>query len=363
MEGLVSALRVLVKILYEWLIAILGLLLFLLRLWRDWAKRSREHKWEVKCREYPSDLWRRPDVYIYSQQWFMARGIAVTWDNPDIVIRRKSDGLVADSRNLQADTEYEIVASVHNRSVMAPAIGVKVLFSRRQWGAGASDIPIGDTAVDVSVLGGSRNPAPAVVTWKTPTGQGHYCLLVTLEPVDDTDWTDNVGQENTNVVAASPGDEVTIEMPVFNAGAQGRRFDMHAGAYRLPAEPLKADPDLQRRMAGNRRARKQGRHTSAYLVTALRPKAYDAAARKTAMDERLKQVAANNGLNAFPVPEIWHPSLEPATVALPEAGSGTTTLKLRVPQDAKGEHEFHVWATDEAGALIGGVTAIVRVAG
>ena len=111
-----SILRIILQLLVGWLPALVGFFLTVIRRYVDYLKRWRKHKWEVKCRTYPSDLWVRPDVYLYSQKWLMARGIAVTWDNPDIEIHRQSDGVLVDSHSLQADTNYDIVAKVHNRS-------------------------------------------------------------------------------------------------------------------------------------------------------------------------------------------------------------------------------------------------------
>ena len=44
---------------------------------------TREKTGQTSAR-IPSTIYKRPDPLIYSQYYFMARGFAVTWDNPDI---------------------------------------------------------------------------------------------------------------------------------------------------------------------------------------------------------------------------------------------------------------------------------------
>lgn len=69
----------------------------------------------------------RPDPCIYSQDYLLQLGLAVTWDNPDIVLRR--NGVVVPEGDVLPDTDYAIEATVWNNSYEAPAVGVRVAFS------------------------------------------------------------------------------------------------------------------------------------------------------------------------------------------------------------------------------------------
>jgi hypothetical protein len=60
----------------------------------------------------PATIYKRPDPLIYSQAYLMARGLAVTWDNPDIWLTElpAPDGTLVPvaSNNLVADHVYRI---------------------------------------------------------------------------------------------------------------------------------------------------------------------------------------------------------------------------------------------------------------
>lgn len=355
-----SIVRIILHILLGWLPALIAFFLTLLRRYRGYLQRWRQHKWEVRCRTYPSDIWLRPDVYIYSQKWLMARGIAVTWDNPDIEFHRRSDGALADSHNLQPDTDYDIIAKVHNRSPSGPAFGVRVVFSLRSWGVNGPELQhIGETSVDVSVLGGAENPALAKVGWRTPPQAGHYCLLVSLHPPDDLDWDDNEGQENTNVRAANPGpgDVVRLTVPVFNPEKREIRARLAVDAYRIPVEPLPLDKTTEEKLSIAFR-----RHNK-YLSVLLFPPRHQTKTRRQAMEARRQAVAKVNGVGNFPQPLTWQPRLEPDEVAIPPASSRDVVFSIRVPDDAKKgtEQQFNVNAFDSDGRLLGGITLRVRV--
>jgi hypothetical protein len=68
----------------------IGLLLY--ALFRRWCElrgappkgQGTREKSGTTSAPVPSTIYKRPDPLIYSQYFFMARGFAVTWDNPDI---------------------------------------------------------------------------------------------------------------------------------------------------------------------------------------------------------------------------------------------------------------------------------------
>lgn len=148
---------------------------------------------------------RKPDPFLYCQYYLMSLGYPVTWDNPDIFI---FDGTtLVDPHDLQASATYTVVARIWNGSADTPVANLKVAFSYLSFGmlTAPQSHPIGTTTTDLNVKGLPGCPAFAYVPWTTPAALGHYCLQVLLEPPDDLNWLNNLGQRNTDVVhAASP---------------------------------------------------------------------------------------------------------------------------------------------------------------
>ena len=142
----------------------------------------------------------RPDPLIYDQYFLTSLGLAVTWDNPDIQLYL--NGVPVSSNDLVAATTYEIVAQVWNNSPEAPVVALPVAFSFLEFGVGTISVPIGSTQIDLGVKGGQNCPAFARMMWTTPAVPGHYCIQVQLEPADDSNTQNNLGQENTNVGTA-----------------------------------------------------------------------------------------------------------------------------------------------------------------
>lgn len=172
----------------------------------------------------------RPDPTIYDQYWLTNLGVAVTWDNPDIQLYR--GGTPVDSANLEAGVSYMITARVWNNSTEAPVIDLPVRFSFLEFGIGTTSHPVGVTAIPVlGVQGGPDHPAFATMPWTTPTTPGHYCIQVGLEPVDDTNLDNNLGQENTNVgVAHSPA---VFDFTLANVDTKTHRYRFEVDAYVL----------------------------------------------------------------------------------------------------------------------------------
>jgi len=210
----------------------IGLLLY--ALFRRWCELrgappkgqgTREKTGQTSTR-VPSTIYKRPDPLIYSQYYFMARGFAVTWDNPDITITElpAPDGTMTPvpSHALLPNHTYRIHARILNGSLEAPAVGMPVLFWYLTFGIGIVPTPIGLTIVNLPVKGASGHPAKTFHDWRTPATAGHYCLQIGLFWGDDAEPDNNLGQENVNVgKLASPA---TFKFPLRNDSPATRRF-------------------------------------------------------------------------------------------------------------------------------------------
>jgi hypothetical protein len=307
--------------------------------------------------------------------------MSVVWNNPDIELQ--DSGVIVSSNQLQFDKEYDIVTNVHNRSVSSPAIGVGVHFFYRNWGIGGGWISIGQTKVDISVVGGSSNPALARVKWRTPTTPGHYCIKCNLTPPDDLNWADNEGQENTDVIEVSPGD-LELLIPVFNDKDSEIPIILKVDAYKLPEKPLAPGVDLAflkkhgihwndkfKRITTTGEPIKeasQGRLVSHTLWDWLLGDGdaeflgkQIAAAREWRL-QRMQEVIKANALGGFPVPKEWNVVLT-SDIKLKPQSQTDACFSFRVPLDTPAGHEqtFNIVALDKDGNLMGGVTLVTRV--
>jgi hypothetical protein len=186
---------------------------------------------ETDCVPIDDPAFVRPDPLIYSQQHLLDRGLAVTWDNPDITL--SLGGVPVSSDALDPATTYDVTARVWNNSLDAPVIGMPVHLSFLDFGIGTQPIPIASSAVDVGVKGSAAQPAFVSIPWTTPPTPGHYCLQVQLDPVDDSDPSNNLGQENTNVVEAqSPA---TFAFVLRNDSEFARTYRFEADGYEIPS--------------------------------------------------------------------------------------------------------------------------------
>ena len=196
------------------LLAIPGAVLALLRrLWllllallhRDEHPPGRRHKAaRTRCVPIDDPAMRVPDPLVYSQYDLMARGLPVTWDNPDFTIL---DGATpVGAHELRPDHTYTVEVRIWNAVTDCPVVAMPVHLSFLDFGMGAVSVPVGTRLVDVGVLGGPNNPSHAAFTWHTPVTPGHYCLQAQLDPASDRNTQNNLGQHNTDVVEAhSPG--------------------------------------------------------------------------------------------------------------------------------------------------------------
>lgn len=240
-------------LLYGWLVALIELWRIL---WR-FLRRFCNHKGKVpsrhRCIPINNPAFVRPDPMIYDQYYLMSLGLAVTWDNPDIQLYM--NGTPVSSNQLLAGTTYEVVAQIWNNSTDAPVVGMPVAFSFLEFGVGTTSIPIGSTQVDLGVKGGPNCPTYASMLWTTPTTPGHYCIQVLLQPADDTNPQNNLGQENTNVGTATSPAVFTFTLRNDTANQQTYNFvlDAYVPGPPDPCGPTNSAADRAARVARNRR--------------------------------------------------------------------------------------------------------------
>jgi hypothetical protein len=182
---------------------------------RIWLVLFRRPKRGDPCVYIPDRCIHRPDPCIYSQFMLMQLEQPVTWDNPDVAILR--NGVEQNSFDLVADTEYQVVVTVHNSSRDRVADGTEVAIRWIEFGAGAqirhaiatlsADVPLWPGTVDVTA------------TWRTPASPGHYCIEVELAHPADGNPANNRGWNNTQVHAAASLVETPIR--VFNRWPTG----------------------------------------------------------------------------------------------------------------------------------------------
>jgi hypothetical protein len=179
----------------------------------------------------PPHTYKRPDPMLYSQTYLLSKGVAVTWDNPDIQL---FDGVApVPSHGLRPQTSYRVVARIWNGSNDAPAVNVLVKFYLVSFGAGGRREHLGDRYVDVPVKGSPLGPAFVEMPWLTPTA-GHYCIQVELVWIDDANPLNNIGQENVQVGKLN-SPRAKFSFHVHNTTARTRTLALRADAYQLPS--------------------------------------------------------------------------------------------------------------------------------
>ena len=224
-------------------------------------KRKKEPGKPVCCLEVPPELRPRPDPSVYSQKWLMARGLGVTWTNPDFRLIEVATGIVADNYSLNPNTDYRIEVTAHNFSTMA-AIGTKARFEIKTFGIdGGTFAAPSEVIFDIPATGS----AICSTIWHTPADIGHICLVVTLEHPDDANPMNNEGQHNTVIVASSNAQK-SVAFVIHNASKAPRSFEMSYDKYRLPETPMKPKGNKERMSVGYlRRLQEQNRRTPLQL--------------------------------------------------------------------------------------------------
>jgi hypothetical protein len=290
----------------QFILRLFALIVFVVRFFLGQTKRLDQH---CVC---PPAL-KKPDPFIYDQYYLMSLGLPVTWDNPDIYIFEGST--LVDPHELKASTAYTVVARIWNDSTDAPVIDLKVNFSYLSFGMGTTSHPIGSTTVDLGVKGLPGCPAFAYMTWTTPATLGHYCIQVLLEPPDDSNWLNNLGQRNTDVT--QPHSAAVFKFSVGNhAGPRPRAVHFAVDTYTIP--PLV--PCAQRSIKERRAI----------------------------------------GKDAPPIPAGWTVRFTPSELQLGPDEETAVTAEITAPAGFSGRMPFNVTALD-ADAPIGGVTLTVEV--
>ena len=277
------------------------------------------------CTIVDNPSFHRPDPCIYSQDYLLKLGLAVTWDNPDIVVRKGS--IIVSEDSLLPDTEYEIDATIWNNSYEAPAVGVKVGFSFLSFGVATIENAIGTTFVNLGVKGGVNHPAQAKMLWRTPSVPGHYCLKAALSWIDDANPANNVGQNNLNIVAPQSPAEFTFRLR--NATAKPAAYVFEVDSYAIP-DPAECKPRLEPADRGT-------------------------------FSQRLKKVAARHGRAAFPVPAGWTIGIVPNAPDLQPGEEIDIGVTITPPNGFAGKMPFNINAK-HGDTYAGGVTLVVATA-
>lgn len=313
-----QALLFIVKsVLYDWVAALRELCTVLCKLLHQWCRRVCSGKVPTRDRCVPINdpAFVRPDPLIYDQYYLTGLGLAVTWDNPDIQLYL--NGAPVSSALLLPGTTYEIVAQIWNNSTEAPVVGMPVVFSYLDFGVGTVSVPIGSTSIDLGVKGGPGCPAYAKMLWTTPTAAGHYCLQVLLQPYDDSNPQNNLGQENTNIGTAQSAAVFSFTLRNNTSHTQSYKFAVDAYT------PVTPDPCGASENDETRRAR-----------------------------------LARHRRGSQPVPAGWQVDITPAGPSLSPGQSIPITVSATPPASFSGDQRLNVNAYNGSG-FSGGVTLTV----
>ena len=270
----------------------------------------------------PPHTYKRPDPMIYSQFYLMSKGLAITWDNPDIQLFDET-GPVS-SHGLKTGKTYNIRARIWNGSVDAPAVNVAVRFHYLSFGIGTVKNYIGQTLVDVPVKGAAPLGTTVEHAWTTPLAAGHYCIQVELVWADDANPNNNLGQENVDVQKLN-SPKATFQFTLRNDGLFPRELKMVTDAYSIPARPPCPPAPAETRPGPSRR-------------------------------EAESDPYANHRRGAHPMPDGWRLDYQTGdVVALAPGEEKLITLKVIAPDGFVGRQTINVNAF-EGIQLAGGVT-------
>lgn len=311
--------------LYRWLLVLILLFLAWIRLLKRRSEDKKtphriRHNVKGDCAPIKAINYKRADPLIYSQRYLMNLGMAVTWDNPDIQLYENN--VPVSSHALKPGTRYQIRARISNASTEAPVVGMPVKFSFLDFGAGNISIPIGQTLVNVGVLGGVNNPAYTETEWVTPMEAGHYCLQVKLIWADDINPENNLGQENTNVVY--PESPAQFNFKVHNEGTHTHRYQIEVDTYEIP--------DL-----------------------------IDCEEKKNSKSYQTKLKQRHSREN-YPIPQDWSVEIFDNDFSLNAGESKQVNGQITPPEDFKGKKafNFNVFTVDKGKKFVGGVTIYVE---
>jgi hypothetical protein len=322
-------LRVLLELIkaitYKWLLAIITLASHWIRICKLFLERRKRLHGDTNatntgCGQIDHPSFHRPDPLIYSQKYLLKLGLAVTWDNPDIILLR--NGVVVSESDLLPNTEYEIDATIWNNSFDAPVVAMKVNFNFLTFGAATTVTFIDSTFVDVGVKGGANHPAHARVKWITPPA-GHYCIQVDFACGGDLNPENNIGQNNINVI--TPQSPAVAHFDVRNPGKRADDFRFEIDTYTLPTQ-----------------------HDCPETIDDTRTN-----------DQKWEDVQRRHRKAAFPIPAGWTVTLNPDHVILQPDATADIEVKIEPPANFTGQQPFNINAVSSAGKHVGGVTLIV----
>lgn len=311
---------------YEWIISLINIVKRLCKSIKAMCSRPKLTHWDkhasaAKCGPIEHPAFHRPDPCIYSQRYLTSLGLPVTWDNPDIIIRK--NGVIVAENELLPDTDYEVSATVWNNSYEAPAAGLIVDFTFLSFGIGTVTNVIGSTVVNVGVKGSASQPAFAKIIWRTPSA-GHYCLQADLRWADDANPANNFGQNNVNIVEAhSPA---AFDFQVRNSTRKKGLFTFEKDTYTLlnldDCNTSKRNPDELRSV-------------------------------------RIKRVVAKHKNQDFTIPETWAVEIIPNEIILDVNQETTIQVRITPPEDFSGLKPFNINGFC-GGKFMGGVTLYVK---
>jgi hypothetical protein len=298
-------------------------LMLLLRVCGSHVRRPRH---PAGSQTIPDWAYREPDPLIYSQEWLMSQGLAVTWQNPDVQLFEASNpGVAVDSSSLSPDTDYRIVARIWNGSQHAPVAHLPVHVSYLDFGIGGVSVPIASTTVNLPVKGAAGTPALATVQWRTPATPAHYCIQVRMDWAHDANPKNNMGQHNVDVKPLN-SPKATFVVPVHNHRRGRLTLRLQTDAYALP-----------------------------------KPRPCPPTGEPAPPIARRQQALAIHGAGRHPLPDGWTLELDTPTdeLVLNPGESRDLTVTLVAPTGFKGRQAVNVNAL--AGpVLIGGVTLIAE---
>lgn len=374
--SLLRSLRDILTYLLRLLLLLLALLLKLLK------GKVPERYDEQDCAHIPPQINRRPDPCLYSQSYLAAQGIAVTWDNPDIQITT-TGGVPVASGSLTADTDYIVVGTIHNAS-FDPAVGVTVRSYFRGWGVDFEDRQ--PTEVD-----GNGNPAERIVhigswgqttasfKWRTPAQAGHYCITIECHHPADREPANNVGQENTDVIQASPGSSARIVVPFFNRRKGARDFRIEVDEYEIPEGKIELTLErIQSKRSSGRDLKDEDVELQIERDALRGSRIRLTDGRRARLGERYEvfgyagreRITAESGRRNFELAEGWAVTLpdrergeEGWHVAVPPGTTEEIDVVVTVPErSTPGDRKvLNVTARDRFGTVVGGVTVLVQV--
>jgi hypothetical protein len=285
-----------------------------------------------QCNSLNNPVVRVPDPTIYDQYYLMSLGLPISWENPDISIWL--GGVPVSPSDLSPGTTYQVLARIWNNSTDAPIAGLPVAFSYLSFGVATVSHPIGQTSVNLGVKGGPDQPAFATINWTTPSVPGHYCVQVTLLPASDTNWNNNLGQENTQVVAAHSPAVTTFD--IRNDTKQRQIYRFQVDGYEI------GDPTCPPPPGDNQ-------DNAAPVVNPL--------------PARLAYLSMQPAMQATPLPPGWTVTFRPANPELTPSAETTVQITIEPPSGFTGNQTVNVHAfrtpvdrRDANATLAGGMT-------